>query len=314
MHVTEIVRFPVVSYIILTACAKSTVESMAKEIVAVANLGGILIELNHIFHDSVSVMHPEMFKGVLGISDSIERAKIGSKFIKEGSIGVLPCQRILQVWAEDVWFKPVEGGAREEGDGVVDFVGIHCKSSGSVIKVQLKGDNESLEFLQVGAIKGIRFLNLCRLEGQVGMSVLFPELSGSRLLDCPLFSVVWDAGVSRSGSSQYLSNMPVLWEVIWWRSTERIGRAIVVGFLGSEVGVAVGFPKGWLSSEGGWSKKFQILLGHGCCYIFHGEYWCFLFVAFGCFWGISMCSWHDLKKNLTQGAEFKYTVRDVPNR
>ncbi len=29
---------------------RSTVESMAKGIVAVANLGGILIELNHIFH------------------------------------------------------------------------------------------------------------------------------------------------------------------------------------------------------------------------------------------------------------------------
>ncbi len=44
----EIVRFPVVSHIILNACAKSTVESMAKGIVAIANLRGILIELDHI--------------------------------------------------------------------------------------------------------------------------------------------------------------------------------------------------------------------------------------------------------------------------
>ncbi len=136
------------------------VESMVKGIVAVANLGGILIELNHIFHDLVSVAYLEMFEGILSISDSIERTKIGSKFIKEGSVGVLSCWQILRVWAEDVWFKPVEGGAGEKGDGVVDFVGICHKSSGSVIKVQLEGYNESLECLRVGAIKSIRFFDL----------------------------------------------------------------------------------------------------------------------------------------------------------
>ncbi len=55
MHVTEIVRLPVVSHIILNVCTESAVESMAKGIVAIANLGGILIELNHVFDDLASV-------------------------------------------------------------------------------------------------------------------------------------------------------------------------------------------------------------------------------------------------------------------
>ena len=156
----EVIRLTMVSHIILNSCAKSMVESMAKGIVAVANLGGILIELNRILHDSVSVAHPEMFEGILSISDSIKRTKIGSKFIKEGVVGVLPCWQILRVWAEDVWFKPVEGGAGEKGDGVVDFVGIRRKSSGSVIKVQLEGHNESLEFPRIGAIESIRLFDL----------------------------------------------------------------------------------------------------------------------------------------------------------
>ncbi len=100
---------------------------MVKGIVAVANLGGILIELNHILHDSVSVMHLEMFEGIFGISDGVEGTKVGSEFLKERSVGILPCRRIPQVWAEDVWFKPVESGAGEEGNGVVDFVGIRRK-------------------------------------------------------------------------------------------------------------------------------------------------------------------------------------------
>ncbi len=129
-------------------------------IVAVANLGGILIELNHILHDSVSVTHLEMFEGIFGISDGIEGTKVGSEFLKKCSIGVLPCRRIRRIRAEDIWFKPVESGAGEEGDGIVDFVGIRRKCSGSVIKVQLEGDNESLEFPRVRAVKSIRLFDL----------------------------------------------------------------------------------------------------------------------------------------------------------
>ncbi len=151
------------SHIILDASTKSTVESMAKGIVAVANLGGILIELNHILHDLVSVTHPEMFEGIFGIfgiSDGVEGTKVGSEFLKERSVGVLPCRQIPRIRAEDIWFKPVESGAGEEGNGVVDFVGIRHKCSGSVIKVQLEGHNESLEFLWVRAVESIRLFDL----------------------------------------------------------------------------------------------------------------------------------------------------------
>ncbi len=82
-----------VSHVILDECAKSAVESMAEGIVAITNLGCVLVELDHILHDSVSVMHPEMFQGILGISDGIKGAKIGSEFIKEGGVRVLPCRR-----------------------------------------------------------------------------------------------------------------------------------------------------------------------------------------------------------------------------
>ncbi len=160
MHVTEIVRLPVMSHIILNACTKSAVEDMAKGIVVVADLGGVLIELNHVFHDSVSVMHPEMFESILGISNGIKGTKVGLEFIEESSVGVLPCRQIPRIWVEDVWFKPVKGGAGEKENGVVDFTSIRRKSSGSVIKVQLEGNNKSLEFPWVGAIKSIRFLDL----------------------------------------------------------------------------------------------------------------------------------------------------------
>ncbi len=87
-----------VSYIILDASAKSMVE-------------GILVELNHILHDLVPVTHPEMFKGILGISNGIKRFGVGLEFVKEGSIGILPCWWIPWIQIENVQFKPVKCGA-----------------------------------------------------------------------------------------------------------------------------------------------------------------------------------------------------------
>ena len=52
----------------------------------------------------------------------------------------------------------------------------------------------------------------------------------------------------------------VSWKFIGWRSTERIQSTVEVGLSCSEARVIVGLPTGWLSSDGGRSKKFQVFL------------------------------------------------------
>ena len=63
------------------------------------------------------------------------------------------------VGVEDIWFKQVKGHTREERDSVVDFGGVHVECVGPVIKVQLEGNNECLQFLWVQAIEHIRFFD-----------------------------------------------------------------------------------------------------------------------------------------------------------
>ncbi len=84
----------------------------------------------------------------------------------------------------------------------------------------------------------------------------------------------------------------VLWRFIGWRSTERIWSTVGVGLSCSEARVIVGLPTGWLSSEEADPKSpgfplMRMLLYH------HGEYQCFSFRAFTCFWRVSVCSCHD---------------------
>ncbi len=42
-------------------------------------------------------------------------------------------------------------------------------------------------------------------------------------------------------SVEYTSPL-VTWEAIWWKSTERVRRTVMVELSGSEAGVTVGFP------------------------------------------------------------------------
>ncbi len=157
-------------------------------------------------------------------------------------------------------------------------------------------------------------VSVCSVSGGIGFASGFVRFHSDRLPPIGCGLRCWGVWIQVLPVSVKYTGPLVTWKVIWWRSTEGVGRTIMIGLLGSETGVVVGFPMRRLSSNRGWSEKFRILLGHRCWYVFHGECWCFLFVAFGCFWGINVCSHHDLEKNSTQGVEFKYTVRDVPNR
>ncbi len=75
----------------------------------------------------------------------------------------------------------------------------------------------------------------------------------------------------------------------------------MVGLSGGETGVTVGFSTRWLSSDGGQSEKFRILLGCGCCYVIHGEYWHFHLWPSAVSGEISMGSCHDLEKFDSRG-------------
>ena len=70
---------------------------------------------------------------------------------------------------------------------------------------------------------------------------------------------------------------------------------------GSEVRMGVGFPTGWLSSDGGRSEEFRIFLRRGSWDIVHGEYWGFLSLTVLCVWGVGECSRHDLRKIQLKG-------------
>ncbi len=52
----------------------------------------------------------------------------------------------------------------------------------------------------------------------------------------------------------------VSWKFIGWRSTKGIWSTVGVGLLCSEARVIVSLPTGWLSSDGGRSKKFRVFL------------------------------------------------------
>ena len=142
----EVIRLTMVGHVIFNPGTKSAVKSMVEGIVTIAYGSSVLVEMDYILHNPVSIMHPKVFEFIFSISDGIEWTKVSPEFRKEGGIGICPSRRIGVVRMEDIWFKPVEGHTGEERDHLVDFGGVHVECVRPVIKVQLEGNNEHLQF------------------------------------------------------------------------------------------------------------------------------------------------------------------------
>jgi len=68
--------FANLSNLILQTIQKSRVEQAVEHAISIIlDLGGEAVEVNNIPHNMVCILHPEVFKLVLGISDGVVRSE-----------------------------------------------------------------------------------------------------------------------------------------------------------------------------------------------------------------------------------------------
>ena len=76
----EVIRLTMVSHIIFNPGTKSTVKSVTEEIITIAYDSSVLVEMDYILHNLVSVMHLKIFKFIFSISNSVKWTKVSPKF------------------------------------------------------------------------------------------------------------------------------------------------------------------------------------------------------------------------------------------
>ncbi len=97
-------------------------------------------------------------------------------------------------------------------------------------------------------------VSVCSVSRGISFASGIVRFRGGRLPPIVCGLRCWCVGVRIFPVSIKYTGPSVLWKFIGWRST------IGVGLSCSEARVIVGLPTGWLSSDGGRSKKFRVFL------------------------------------------------------
>ena len=129
-----------------------------------------LVELNHILGDTLTVLHGQVVKLVLCISDRVVQTKVHLEFQDELLVVFYPeWMEVRVVHEEEVCFEPFQGDTLEEGLCEGDFGIVLSKCLRVILEVELVLHQENLEFAGISPIKLVWFSDFGVLQGLGGV-------------------------------------------------------------------------------------------------------------------------------------------------
>ena len=135
-----------------------------------AYLTHIAIELDDILGDLMVVQHGQVVEAMLHITNRVVGSEIQVEFLSEPQIIVHPQWAELGVSQQELRLKPIMCHALEVGLGIDDLHTVIVKGLRAVLEVQLALHKECTEFVGVGTVELVRFVDLCPLLGFGGLA------------------------------------------------------------------------------------------------------------------------------------------------
>ena len=123
-----------------------------------------LVELDHILGDTLTVLHGQVVKLVLHISNRVMQTKVRLQFQDELLVVFHPeWMEVRVIHEEEVQFKPLQGDTFEVGLCKGDFGMVPGECLGAILEVQLTLHKEDPEFVGISPIKLVQFSDFCAL-------------------------------------------------------------------------------------------------------------------------------------------------------
>ena len=97
---------------------------------------------------------------MLCIADRVVGTKICSEFLSEPQVIVHPPGAEVRVSQQELGLEPIECHALEVGLSIDDLCAVIVEGPRAVLKVQLALHEECMEFLGVGTVELVRFMDL----------------------------------------------------------------------------------------------------------------------------------------------------------
>ena len=106
---------------------------------------------------------------MLCIADRVVGAEIRSEFLCEPQVIVHPPWAKLRISQQELGLEPIERHALEVGLGIDDLCAVIVEGPRAVLEVQLTLHEERTEFLGLGTVELVRFMDLCPMLGFRGL-------------------------------------------------------------------------------------------------------------------------------------------------
>ena len=129
------------------------------------------VELDHVLGDMLTVLHGQVIKLVLHISDRVMWTKVRLEFQDKLLIIFHPeWMEVRVVHEEEVWFEPLQGDTFEVGLREGDFGMVLGKCLRTILEVQLALHKEDPEFTGISPVKLVWFSDFGALQGLGGVA------------------------------------------------------------------------------------------------------------------------------------------------
>ena len=128
------------------------------------------VELDHVLGDTLTILHDQVVKLVLHISDRVMWTKVHLEFQDKLFVVFHPeWMEVRVVHEKEVWFKPLQSDTFEVGLCEGDFGAVLGKCPRAILEVQLALHKEDLEFAEISPVKLVQFSDFGVLQGLRGV-------------------------------------------------------------------------------------------------------------------------------------------------
>ena len=172
MELRESGRLPNTGDLVLDMIRQTIIKVVPEGTFSIAlDLHYDLVELDYVLGDTLTVLHGQMVKLVLCISDRIMQTKVHLEFQDELLIIFYPeWMEVGVVHEEEVQFKSLQGDTFEVGLHKDDFGTVLGECLRAILEVQLTLHEEDPEFVEISPIKLVQFSDFGALRGLGGVA------------------------------------------------------------------------------------------------------------------------------------------------
>ena len=154
---------------VLDVFGESRVVAVPGDTFIPASVDSETVEFNIIFDNMLIIMHIEVINSIFGISGGVYGAELSAESLDKVRPIIKPVGDVIRV--KEGWLKEFQGGPSEIGKRkghLVRVIGINRIAA----EKEMAKENEVIELLGFGTIKGIRILCLVFLDRGIMMAEL----------------------------------------------------------------------------------------------------------------------------------------------